>query len=54
VIYGVDGVDMFVLQPELFLDSVFTGEHAAPALKFAHGTTTLGFVFKHGVGMCGL
>jgi len=37
-------------QPELFLDTVFTGEHAAAPLKFAHGTTTLGFVFQHGVG----
>merc|ERR1712070_806918 len=35
--------------PRTFVDTVFEGPDAPPKLKFAHGTTTLGFVFKGGV-----
>lgn len=47
------GGDTFALapgeRPELFLETAFEGDNAAPPLKFAHGTTTLGFVFNEGV-----
>jgi 20S proteasome subunit beta 5 len=39
-------------QPDEFLSGAFAGkghEGSDPALKFLHGTTTLGFVFKHGI-----
>jgi len=36
-------------QTASFLDDVFARKDAAPAIKMAHGTTTLGFVFDHGV-----
>merc|ERR1712010_378104 len=35
--------------PQAFVDTVFEGPDAPPKLEFAHGTTTLGFVFKGGV-----
>jgi 20S proteasome subunit beta 5 len=35
--------------PQSFLDTVFEGPGAPPKLDFAHGTTTLGFVYKGGV-----
>merc|ERR1712010_330301 len=35
--------------PQAFLNTVFEGPDAPPKLDFAHGTTTLGFVFKGGV-----
>merc|ERR1712010_292238 len=35
--------------PRTFVDTVFEGPDAPPKLEFAHGTTTLGFVFKGGV-----
>jgi len=38
-----------VSDPRQFLNTVFEGENAAPKLEFAHGTTTLGFVYKGGV-----
>merc|ERR1711907_897925 len=38
-----------VEDPRSFLDTVFEGPNAPPKLEFAHGTTTLGFVYKGGV-----
>merc|ERR1712159_300094 len=38
-----------VADPRSFLDTVFEGPNAPPKLEFAHGTTTLGFVYKGGV-----
>eukprot|EP00741_Cyanophora_paradoxa_P011207 tig00020554_g10827.t1 len=38
-----------VLNPATYLDEVFARPDAPPKIEFAHGTTTLGFVFKHGV-----
>merc|ERR1711988_438054 len=38
-----------VENPQEFLNTVFEGPGAPPKLDFAHGTTTLGFVFKGGV-----
>merc|ERR1711988_1946553 len=35
--------------PRQFLNTLFEGPGAPPKLNFAHGTTTLGFVFKGGV-----
>merc|ERR1712070_595091 len=35
--------------PQQFLNTVFEGPGAPPKLDFAHGTTTLGFVYKGGV-----
>jgi len=38
-----------VEDPQSFLNTVFDGPNAPPKLEFAHGTTTLGFVYKGGV-----
>jgi len=38
-----------VADPRSFLNTVFEGPGAPPRLEFAHGTTTLGFVYKGGV-----
>jgi len=38
-----------VLSPETFLQDAFQKEDAPHAIEFAHGTTTLGFVFQGGV-----
>jgi len=38
-----------VADPQAFLNTVFEGPGAPPKLDFAHGTTTLGFVYKGGV-----
>merc|ERR1712216_658300 len=38
-----------VADPKNFLNTVFEGPGAAPKLEFAHGTTTLGFVYQGGV-----
>jgi len=38
-----------VADPKQFLNTVFEGEGAPAKLDFAHGTTTLGFVYKGGV-----
>lgn len=35
--------------PETFVSDVFDNKHAPAPIKMAHGTTTLGFIFKHGV-----
>ena len=36
-------------QPSAFLRDAFAAEDAPKAIKMLHGTTTLGFIFKHGV-----
>uniref|UniRef100_A0A7S4NQP9 Proteasome subunit beta n=1 Tax=Paramoeba aestuarina TaxID=180227 RepID=A0A7S4NQP9_9EUKA len=38
-----------VKNPTTFLQDTFAQENAPKAIEFAHGTTTLGFVFQHGV-----
>jgi len=38
-----------VQNPSTFLHDAFSVPHAPAALELAHGTTTLGFVFQHGV-----
>jgi len=38
-----------VFDQKNFLADVFSRPDAPPSIKFAHGTTTLGFVFKHGI-----
>uniref|UniRef100_A0A7S2ZYC1 Proteasome subunit beta n=3 Tax=Rhodosorus marinus TaxID=101924 RepID=A0A7S2ZYC1_9RHOD len=54
---GVDAVELGeehvltipnVPRPDKFLSDTFKGQEAE-VLKFAHGTTTLAFVFKHGI-----
>lgn len=38
-----------VQQPETFIRDVFERADAPAPIEFAHGTTTLGFVFQHGI-----
>jgi len=38
-----------VQNPKEFLDDVFAREDAPSPIDFAHGTTTLGFVYKNGI-----
>eukprot|EP00027_Filamoeba_sp_ATCC50430_P016316 CAMPEP_0168570328 /NCGR_PEP_ID=MMETSP0413-20121227/16657_1 /TAXON_ID=136452 /ORGANISM="Filamoeba nolandi, Strain NC-AS-23-1" /LENGTH=263 /DNA_ID=CAMNT_0008602933 /DNA_START=85 /DNA_END=876 /DNA_ORIENTATION=+ len=38
-----------VQAPQTFIRDVFEMEQAPAPIEFAHGTTTLGFVFKHGI-----
>lgn len=37
------------VNPKTFLNDVFAREDAPPAIKFAHGTTTLGFRYQGGI-----
>jgi len=51
--YGLSMEDKFTLppvtEPGNFLKNVWKTPDAPKALEFKHGTTTLGFIFKHGV-----
>eukprot|EP01115_Flamella_aegyptia_P006214 TRINITY_DN26196_c0_g1_i1.p1 TRINITY_DN26196_c0_g1~~TRINITY_DN26196_c0_g1_i1.p1 ORF type:complete len:268 (-),score=40.41 TRINITY_DN26196_c0_g1_i1:71-874(-) len=38
-----------VAKPNTFLQDTFDQPEAPPKIEFAHGTTTLGFVFQHGI-----
>eukprot|EP01102_Stenamoeba_stenopodia_P022040 TRINITY_DN904_c0_g1_i2.p1 TRINITY_DN904_c0_g1~~TRINITY_DN904_c0_g1_i2.p1 ORF type:complete len:275 (+),score=47.77 TRINITY_DN904_c0_g1_i2:138-962(+) len=50
---GLDNKTSFLVpsvqNPKSFLDEVFAREDAPEAIKFAHGTTTLGFKYQHGI-----
>lgn len=51
--FGLSLEDKFTLppvaEPGIFLKNIWKTPGAPKALEFKHGTTTLGFIFKHGV-----